>query len=98
LGGDIVGTDAKNLGVVAVKFCNTSLVCGDFAGSATCKSCWKKCQDYGIFAAKAGKGYLPALGRRQSEIGRHIALLQIGGFRLNVLGEKTRREQSGCER
>src|ERR1700722_10090769 len=38
LGGSVVGTNAKNLGIVAFEFCNTSLVCGYFAGSTTGES------------------------------------------------------------
>ena len=37
LRGGVVGTDAKNLGVGAFKFRNTSLVCSDFACSTTGK-------------------------------------------------------------
>jgi hypothetical protein len=97
LGGGVVCTNAKNFGFVAFKFCNTSLVCCDFAGSATCKSGGKKCQYYGVFTAETGKGYLSALGGWQSKVGRHIAFLQRGVGRLNVLGEETRREQAGCK-
>jgi hypothetical protein len=75
LGWGVVGTNAKNFGVVAIEFCNTSLVCGDFARSTTGESRGEKRQHDGILAAKARKGYFTALGGRQSEVGRDIALL-----------------------
>jgi hypothetical protein len=97
LGRSIVCTDAKNLGVVAIEFCNTSLVCGDFARSTTGKSRGKKRQYYRVFTAKAGKSYLAALRGRQSEVRRHIPLLQGSGFGLDILSNQSYREQSGCE-
>ena len=98
LGGSVVGTNAKNFGIVAFKFCNTSLVCGDFAGSTTGKSGWKKCQYHGIFSAEAGQHDLSALSGRQTEVGRHVPFLQKRMGRLDVLGEEAHREQSGRER
>lgn len=98
LGGSVIGTDAKNFGVVAFKFRNTSLVCRDFAGSTTGKGGGEKRQHNGVFPAEAGKSDLSALGRSQSEVRRHVAFLQRGVRRLDVLGEETRREQPGRER
>jgi hypothetical protein len=54
LGRGVVGTNAKNFGVVTVKFCNTSLVCSDFAGSTTGEGCGEECQHHGILAAETG--------------------------------------------
>ena len=62
LGGSVVGTNAKNFGIVAFKFCNTSLVCGDFAGSTTGEGGGEECQHHGVFSAETGKRDLPALG------------------------------------
>jgi hypothetical protein len=87
LGGSVVCTDAKNLGIVAFKFRNTSLVCSDFARSTTGKGGGKKCQHDGVFSAEAGKRNFSALGGRQSEVGRHVAYLQGGVWGLDVLGE-----------
>jgi hypothetical protein len=61
LGGSVIGTDAKNFCFVCVKFCNTSLVCGDFLRSTTGESCRKERQDHGILTAEAGKRHLSAL-------------------------------------
>ena len=97
MGGVIVGADAKNLGVVAFKFCNTSLVCSDFAGSTTGESGGEERQHHGVFSAEAGKRDLSALGGGQSEVWRHVAFLQRRMWRRDVLGEKTRREQTGRE-
>ena len=87
LGGSIVGADAKNLGVVALKFRNTSLVCRDFARSTTGESGGEKCQHNGVFAAEDGKRNFTALGGRQSEVRGHVAYLQSGMRGLDVLGE-----------
>ena len=64
LGGSVIGTDAKNFGFAAFKFRNTSLVCSDFAGSATGKGGREKCQHDNILAAEAGEGDLATLGGR----------------------------------
>ena len=97
MGRAIVGADAKNLGVIAFKFCNTSLVCSDFAGSTTGEGGGEERQHHGVFSAEAGKRDLPALGGGQSEVRRHVAFLQRRVWRRDVLGEKTRREQTGRE-
>lgn len=97
LGRGVVGTNAKNLRVVAVKFCNTSLVCGDFAGSATGEGGGEECQHHGILAAETGERHLRVLGGRQCEVGRHVAFLQTGVGWLDVLGEEARGEHAGCE-
>jgi hypothetical protein len=62
LGRGIVGADAKNLGFVAFKLCNTSLVCGDFACSTTGEGGGEERQNHGVFSAETGKRDLPALG------------------------------------
>ena len=98
LGGSVVRANAQNLSIVAFKFRNTSLVCSDFLRSTTGKSGGEKCQHNGVFPSEARKRHLSALGRRQREVGRHVAFLQRGMWRLNVLGEERRPEQAGCER
>jgi hypothetical protein len=97
LGGSVVRADAKNFGVVAFKFRNTSLVCSDFARSTTGKGCGEECQHHGVFPYEAGKRHLPTLGGRQGEVRRHVAYLEGSMRRLDVLSQHAYRTEAGSE-
>ena len=86
LGRSVVSTNAKNFGVDVFKFRDTSLVRSDFARSTTGKGGRKKRQHHSVLSPETRKGHLPTLSGRQSKVGRHVAFLQLGVRRLDVLG------------
>jgi hypothetical protein len=54
LGGGVVCADSKNLSFCRVEFCNTSLVCEQFARSTTGESRGEESQHYVVLSPKIG--------------------------------------------
>ena len=77
LGRNVVAADAEYLGVCCLKFCDTSLVRGEFLGSATSKRGREKRQDDGILAAKIAELHRLPRGGRESEVRGEVALFQM---------------------
>ena len=73
LGGSVVGTNAKNLCFFTFKFCDTSLVRGEFLRSATGESSGEERQDYGVLAFEIGKSHFAAHRAVKRKVRRDIA-------------------------
>jgi hypothetical protein len=89
LGGRVVAADAKNLGVLTFKFCDTSLVRGEFLRSATGEGGRKERQDDWILAFVIGQRDFTAHGRAERKVGRGVPHLQRSGI-AGLLGEHRR--------
>jgi hypothetical protein len=89
LGGNVVGTDAKDFRVVAFEFCDTSLVRGEFLRSATGESGGKERHDHWAFAFEIGQRDFTAHGGTEGKVGRGVAHLERGGI-AGLLGEHCR--------
>ena len=84
----VVGADPEDLGSGLFKFCDTSLVRGEFLRSATGESGRIERQNDDVFAAEVGELDAPALRGRQGEIGSFVADLKLGFGRLHGLREE----------
>jgi hypothetical protein len=89
LGGSVICTDAKNLGVVAFEFCDTSLVRGEFLRSATGESGGKECHDHWALAFEIGQRDFTAHGGTEDKVWRGVAHLERCGI-AGLLGEHRR--------
>jgi hypothetical protein len=89
LGGRVVCTNAKYLGVIAFEFCDTSLVRGEFLRSATGESGRKECHHHWAFAFEIGQRDFTAHGGTESKAGRDVANLERCGI-AGLLGEHRR--------
>ena len=95
LGGNVVGTDAKDFRVVAFEFCDTSLVRGEFLRSATGKSGRKERQYHGVLAFEIGQRDFPAHGGAEREVRRGVSQFKRSGI-AGLLGEQ-RRAGRNCQ-
>jgi hypothetical protein len=60
LGGDVVGADAKNEGIVGLELCDTSLVRGEFLRSTTGECGGEKRYHHGILSFIIGERHFAA--------------------------------------
>lgn len=89
LRGGVISTNAKYLCFITFEFCDTSLVRGEFFGSATGERGREERHNNCILAFEIGQGHLSARSRRQREIRRDIANLE--GLRVaRLLGYEPR--------
>src|SRR5262249_27707986 len=92
-GRNIIGADPEDLRVSAFELLDTSLVSGEFFGSASGKCGLEESDDRVRPAAGVGEFHLRGLGRLQLEVGRHVADLEMS------LGRRSRlSKQPACQR
>jgi hypothetical protein len=92
LGRGVIGADAKYFSIGCLKFCNTSLVCLNFLGSATGEGSGEKGEDDGVLAPEIRELHLAARGGVQREVRRFITHFQVSLAGLNGLREQA----DGC--
>jgi hypothetical protein len=87
----IIGRNSEDFGPGCIEFCDTRLVRFEFRRSTTGERSRVKRQDDRVLATEIREFHLTALGRRECEVGRHIADFQIGCGGLDGLAEQARR-------
>jgi hypothetical protein len=79
LGGTVVGAETENLCIFTFKFCDTSLVRGEFLRSTTGECGGEKRQHHGVFAFEIGQRDFAAHRSRERKVRRNVPNLERCG-------------------
>ena len=86
----IIGANCQDLRLRSIEVLDTSLVSGDFLGSATGECSREKGQDNGLLAAKVRQFDLLAEAAVELEVGSLVTDLEVSFTRLHrTLSQKT---------